>query len=414
MRVLHTADWHLGHHLHGHDRSYEHACFLDWLADLIQQREIDALLIAGDIFDSANPPASSWQQFYRFLARLRAIRPHLNIIAIGGNHDSPSKLDAPHELLRAFELHLIGAISRRADRTLDVERLILPLKDSDGAVRAWCAAVPYLRSADLLLESVPENSEDRLVTGVQQIYQQVLAEIEARRRPDQPIIAMGHAYLARGQLSVLSERKVLGGNLNALPIEIFSGADYVALGHLHLAQQLHATAPMVHYSGAPLPLSFAEADYCHQVLELTVREDGVQLAQRHRVPRVVDLLRLPAEPAPLSEVEAQLAARDWPEQAVEAQPYLEVRVALDKPEPRLRERIQAALAQQPVRLARISTHYTGHGEAMADRLAGQQLDDLTPEQVFTLCYQRFHAAPPAPELQQAFDELLSEWQEQSV
>ena len=95
MRLLHTADWHLGHQLHGHDRSYEHHCFLDWLTNLIREREIDGLLIAGDLFDTANPSAASWQRFYSFLAQLLRAFPHLNVVAIGGNHDSPSLLDAP-------------------------------------------------------------------------------------------------------------------------------------------------------------------------------------------------------------------------------------------------------------------------------------------------------------------------------
>ncbi|WP_421165321.1 metallophosphoesterase family protein, partial [Aeromonas dhakensis] len=96
MKILHTADWHLGHQLHDHDRRFEHDAFLDWLADTIKRRDIDALLVAGDLFDTANPPASAWQQLYRFLARLRAEHPALEMVLIGGNHDSPSKLDAPH------------------------------------------------------------------------------------------------------------------------------------------------------------------------------------------------------------------------------------------------------------------------------------------------------------------------------
>jgi exonuclease SbcD len=415
MRLLHTADWHLGHHLHGHDRSYEQGCFLDWLTDLILQRDIDGLLIAGDIFDTANPAAASWQLFYRFLARLREKVPHLNVIAIGGNHDSPSKLDAPHELLKAFELHLIGAISRDAQGELELERLIVPLKDSTGAIQAWCAAVPYLRSADVRLEdeSSDEPAEgsggsDRLVAGVRAIYRQVIAAIEARRSPEQPILALGHAYLSRGELSLLSERKVLGGNQHALPLDIFQGADYVALGHLHLAQAL---ATHVHYSGSPIPLSLAESHYNHQVLELEIGADGVVLSQRHPVPRAVSMLRLPPEPLPLAEVEALLLAQHWPPCLPEQRPFLEVRVKLEKPEPRLRERILAALADQPVRLARIATHYAGQGEAMADRLARQQLDELSPEQVFSLCHQRVYAAPPAAELQSAFAELLSAYQE---
>ena len=140
---------------------------------------------------------------------------------------------------------------------------------------------------------------------------------------------------------------------------------------------------------------------------------GVALTQRHPVPRVVPMLRLPPEPLSLAEVEAHLQAQPWTPCPPEQRPFLEVRVKLEKPEPRLRERILAALADQPVRLARITTHYAGQGEAMADRLARQQLDELSPEQVFALCHQRVYATPPAAELQSAFAELLNEYQESS-
>lgn len=95
MKLLHTADWHLGHRLHGHERYFEHRSFLDWFMREISERVIDGLLVAGDVFDTANPSATSWQLFYQFLATLRQQRPHLNVIIIAGNHDSPSKLDAP-------------------------------------------------------------------------------------------------------------------------------------------------------------------------------------------------------------------------------------------------------------------------------------------------------------------------------
>ncbi len=407
MRLLHTADWHLGHHLHGHDRTFEHGCFLDWLSELIRARQIDGLLVAGDLFDTANPSAASWQLFYRFLARLRAEVPHLNVVVIGGNHDSPSKLDAPHELLKAFELHLVGAISRDAEGVLDVERLIVPLKDQEGAIQAWCAAVPYLRSADLRWEE-QEEGEDRLVAGVRAIYREVLMAIEARRTPEQAIIALGHAYLIKGELSQLSERKVLGGNQHALPLEVFTGADHVALGHLHLAQSL---SPHIHYSGSPLPLSLAEAEYRHQVLELELQGAEVTRLTRHAVPRAVDMLRLPSVAAPLDEVVAQLQTLNLPPLPPEQRPYLEVRVLLDKPEARIREKIVSALSDKPVRLARISTHYTGHGLAMADTQAHRQLDELSPEQVFRLCYARQYASEPDQALEQAFSELLTQLQE---
>lgn len=403
MKLLHTADWHLGHRLHGHERYFEHRSFLDWLLHEISERDIDGLLVAGDIFDTANPSATSWQLFYQFLATLRQQRPHLNVIIIAGNHDSPSKLDAPHELLRSFDLHLIGAIERDADGKLNSEKLVIPLKDRTGAIRAWCAAVPFLRSADLRISEELQNSdEDRLVVGVAEVYQQVFACINAQRTAGQPVLAMGHAYLQRGELSELSERKVLGGNQHALPLSVFNGADYVALGHLHLAQSL---SEQVHYAGSPLPLSLAEQHYPHQLIELTVTDNQISVSDKIRIPTVVDILRIPATPAPLDDVLAELNALSLNELPHNQQPFLEVRVRLEKPEARLRERILAVLADKPVRLARIHIEYSGHGLGMADQMTSVPLDSLSAKEVFELCYQRQYASSPDEDLLGCFEEL---------
>ncbi|MFR9719401.1 exonuclease SbcCD subunit D C-terminal domain-containing protein [Aeromonas diversa] len=406
MKILHTADWHLGHQLHGHDRHAEHQAFLDWLAATIDERRPDALLVAGDLFDTANPPASAWQQLYRFLARLRADHPALNLVLIGGNHDSPSKLDAPHELLRAFDLHLVGSISRDAEGELELERLLVPLTGGDGVVQAWCAAVPFLRSSDLRTRELADG-EDRLVEGVRAVYRQVLDE-GRRRAGELPLIAMGHAYLARGQLSELSERKVLGGNQHALPSDLFEGADYTALGHLHLAQHI---GERVHYSGSPLPLSLSEADYRHQVLEVTL--DGREVSvTRLMVPRTAPMIRLPEQG--LDEALAAITALDLPEVEAGARPYLEVRLLLPKPEARIRERILSALAGKPLRLARISTRYQGSGEGLADGLARRRLDELSPTEVFRLCYQRQFEGEPDASLVASFEEILEQVKESGI
>lgn len=405
MKILHTADWHLGHQLHGHDRRFEHDAFLDWLSDTLKAREIDALLVAGDLFDTANPPASAWQQLYRFLARLRAEMPRLNMVLIGGNHDSPSKLDAPHELLRAFDLHLVGSISRDSEGKLETDRLLVPLQDREGNIAAWCAAVPFLRSSDLRVESL-EEGQDRLIEGVRQVYAEVLAEGRARCGEELPLIAMGHAYLAAGQLSELSERRVLGGNQHALPADLFAAADYTALGHLHLAQ---SPATGVHYSGSPLPLSLAEANYNHQVLEVTFAEGKLTGLERIPVPRAVEMIRLPQ--STLDDALNAIASLELPDCPQEAQPFLEVRLLLPKPEARIRERILAAIADKPVRLARISTQYQGSGEGLADGHERRRLDELSPTEVFRLCYQRQFEGEPEAGLVASFEEILEQVKE---
>ena len=402
MKLLHTADWHLGHRLHGHERYYEHRSFLDWLMNEIVQRDIDGLLVAGDVFDTANPSATSWQLFYQFLASLRQQRPHLNVIIIAGNHDSPSKLDAPHELLKSFDLHLIGAIERDEAGQLNCEKLAIPLKDKTGKVAAWCAAVPFLRSADLRISDEQAEGEDRLVVGVREVYQQVFAHIDTQRTAEQPILALGHAYLQSGELSELSERKILGGNQHALPLSVFDGADHVALGHLHLSQAL---SERVYYSGSPLPLSLAEQHYPHRVLELTVNNHQIAVTDKISVPHTVHILRLPTQAAPLDEVLAELSVLSLADLPHNQRPFLEVRVKLDKPEARLRERVLAALTDKPVRLARIHTEYSGHGLGIADQMTIVPLDSLTPREVFELCYQRQYASSPDIELVNCFEEL---------
>lgn len=405
MKILHTADWHLGHQLHGHDRRFEHDAFLDWLTDTLKARQIDALLVAGDLFDTANPPASAWQQLYRFLARLRAEMPNLDMVLIGGNHDSPSKLDAPHELLRAFDLHLVGSISRDKNGQLETDRLLVPLRGKNGKVAAWCATVPFLRSSDLRVEPLAEG-QDRLIEGVRQIYAEVLTEGRKRCEQDQALIAMGHAYLAAGQLSELSERRVLGGNQHALPADIFTGADYTALGHLHLAQRL---AEGVHYSGSPLPLSLTETGYRHQVLEVTLEAGQLTAIEPIPVPRSVEMIRLPL--GSLDEALAAIDALELPDRPQEAQPFLEVRLLLPKPEARIRERILAALVGKPVRLARINTQYQGSGEGLADGRERRRLDELSPTEVFRLCYQRQFEGEPEVGLVASFEEILEQVKE---
>ncbi|OSM50017.1 metallophosphatase, partial [Aeromonas salmonicida subsp. salmonicida] len=342
---------------------------------------------------------------YRFLARLRAEMPHLNMVLIGGNHDSPSKLDAPHELLRAFDLHLVGSISRDSEGKLETDRLLVPLQDREGKIAAWCAAVPFLRSSDLRVEQL-EEGQDRLIEGVRRVYEEVLTQGRARCEPDQALIAMGHAYLAAGQLSELSERRVLGGNQHALPANIFASADYTALGHLHLAQ---SPAEGVHYSGSPLPLSLAEANYNHQVLEVTFEGGKLMGLERIPVPRAVEMIRLPE-----SELEGALKAIEalsLPALPSEAQPFLEVRLLLPRPEARIRERILAALAGKPVRLARISTRYLGSGQGLADGQNQRRLDELSPTEVFRLCYQRQFDGEPEAELVASFEEILQQVKE---
>ncbi len=412
MRLIHTSDWHLGQTLHSFDRSLEHQCFLDWLLDTLVAQQADALLICGDVFDSANPSAASQKQLYRFLQQAKARVPHLATVIIAGNHDSPGRLEAPGPLLETVDATVVGFVPRRPDGHIEVQRLVVPLTNRLGQVAAWCLAVPFLRPGDVPRVDVDPagDSADPFADGVALLYQQALAHALQLRQSGQAIVALGHCHMLGGQTSDDSERRIVVGGSQALSASLFGEqVAYAALGHLHLAQRVGGQDG-VRYCGSPLPLSFAEVNYPHQVLQLDLADGAVSAITALPVPRAVDLLRVPAQHAPLPEVLAALQALVVPDQAdPQRQPYLEVRVLLTAPEPGLRSQIEAALADKPVRLAKIDTRLMlpGTADAAQTHASLDDLQGLQPAAVFEQLYRSQYQADVPPALQQAFAELLS-------
>lgn len=420
LRVLHTADWHLGHRLHDVARDEEHGRFLGWLLDAIEGEEVDVLAVAGDVFDTANPPAAAQRAWYAFLAGAARRRPGLDVVVIGGNHDSAARLEAPAPLLDALRVHVVGSLPRLAGGALDLDRLLVPVgtKGTTGAgePRAWIAAVPYLRPSDLsrsadvaggppvhpLDDPLVDPLDDPLVGGVRAVYAEVLAAARERAGASAAVLAMGHLYLAGTALSELSERKILGGNLHALPADLFGDAAYAALGHLHLAQAV--SRPEVRYSGSPIPMSLTERNYPHQVVLVSLEGAAVSEVRALPVPRAVPFLRVPDSGSlPLGDALSRLEALEVPPGP---RPFLEVAVTLAGPEPTLRRDVEAALRGKDVHLARIVPSYTGSGLALADAVSGAGLRDLDPAAVFLRRWSRDHEGEPPPELTAAFEEAL--------
>jgi exonuclease SbcD len=302
-------------------------------------------------------------------------------------------------------IHVVGALPRREDGTLDPDRLRIPLRGRGGDVAAWCLAVPYLRPADLPMGS--PTGGDPLIDAVRSIYRDAVELATAQRKPDQALLLTGHLYMVGGQLSELSERKILGGNEHALPLDVFEGAvTYVALGHLHRAQAVGGRA-QVRYSGAPLPLSMDEATYPHQVVEITLDAGRIAAVEALPVPRTVEIIRIPAAgaarldaalPALIGlQLDAALPPWRWP--------YLEVRLLLDKPEPGLRRLVEQLLADRPVRLLKIGVE---HRQNSREPGPGQPppLSELAPDEVFRRLWRKTHEGEPSPELLEAFHALV--------
>jgi DNA repair protein SbcD/Mre11 len=252
------------------------------------------------------------------------------------------------------------------------------------------------------------EGEDPLVEGVRSLYNQAC---EAARPMGIPILAMGHCYLVAGQVSDLSERKVLGGNQHALSTTLFpDDMAYVALGHLHLPQAWDSGR--IRYSGSPIPLSMPERHYHHSVTVLEVLSDGRIQQEQIRIPRALDLLRIPEKnflpPDELLECLRKLAPRSSEDSSGKPRPFLEVGVQLDKPEATLRATIETALGGKGYLLARIDPQRTGTGQSLADSPHIHGLRELTVEDVFLKKWASVYKSDPMPVHLSALHELIDQ------
>ncbi|QGZ32487.1 exonuclease SbcCD subunit D C-terminal domain-containing protein [Stutzerimonas stutzeri] len=399
MRLIHTSDWHLGQTLHGQDRDYEHAQLLAWLLEQLVQHRPDALLIAGDIFDTVNPPLRAQERLYDFVVRAHERLPQLDIVMIAGNHDSGGRIELPGPLMKRLNTHAIGRISWIEDGQLDHRRLLVPLHEADGQIAAWCLTLPFLRPAEV----TGLEAGDDYMRGIRHVHQQLIAAAEALRKPGQALIAMSHAHMAGGAVSEDSERNIVIGNAEALPASLFPAPiAYVALGHLHKPQRV-AGQDHIRYCGSPLPLSFGEINYPHQMLLVDFDGDRLSRIETLPVPRAVDMIRIGR--APLAEVISQLEALPPVGLFAENLPWLEVRVQLDEPLPDLRQRIETALTGKACRLVRIASEYAGkRGEADSDVLLG--LDQISPQELFARAWEEQFGNPPDEQALDDFANLL--------
>jgi exonuclease SbcD len=251
MKILHTADWHIGKKLHKYDLLSDFELFIDWLVAFIEQEKIDVLLVAGDIFDLANPSNESKKIYYQSLVRLK--NTGVEIIITGGNHDSPALLNAPKNVLKELQINVVGELPK------NLKEVLIPIHNNQQKIEVVIAAIPYLRNTSLQGDEVAKTYDERvsnLRKGIQTYYQKI-ATIAEEKYPTIPCIAMGHLF-AKGVSTSESERDIQLGNQASIEASEFGNYySYIALGHIHKPQQVKGEIP-IFYSGSPLPLSFSE------------------------------------------------------------------------------------------------------------------------------------------------------------
>lgn len=383
MKILHTADWHLGQLFYEYDRSVEHQLFLEWLSATIVEQEIEVLLISGDVFDVTNPSVNSIRLLYAFLNKVSQQSPHLQIAITAGNHDSASRLEAPIPLLQSTNIHIIGTIDKLADGSINYQKLCIPLKNKAGRIQTWCLAIPFIRMGDYPQSATEPYS---YAEGVAQLYHDAYEYANALKEHGQNIIAMGHLHTFQAEELEMdkSERMIMGGSEFISATAFHSELKYVALGHIHKAQRIGGKEH-IRYSGSPLPMSFSERNYKHQVVIIDLDED-VKNIECVEIPVSIPLLKIPLQPLPLNEVIALLHQLPEKETAINTAPYLEVQVLLLEPEPSLRYKIETAIASKNVRLARIQPHYVQNNNNATSTPQHNLLNDLNPTEVFTQTY----------------------------
>lgn len=376
MRILHSSDWHLGQHFIGKTRQAEHQALIAWLLEQVQEHQVDAMLIAGDIFDTGTPPSYARELYSQLVVGLH--EAGVALLLLGGNHDSVATLGESRDLLAR-----LGATVVPAADVADEQVRVLPRRD--GTPGCVVCAIPFIRPRDVIRSQAGDSAEDKqasLQAAIQVHYHAVFAAAEARRDAlaaelgrALPLIATGHLTTVGASASE-SVREIYVGALEAFPTSAFPPADYIALGHIHRPQRVGGLEH-IRYCGSPIPLSFDEAGQQKEVLLVDLDADGLQAVTPLPVPRFQALASLTGS---LDELQGAIAAA-----AADASPanplWLEVVVRTDDYLTDLPARIESMTDGLPVEVLRIRR---ARGNAAASLLseARETLDELTPDDVF--------------------------------
>lgn len=291
MKILHTADWHIGQHLHTRKRYHEFEAFFTWLIEKIHSEAFEVLLIAGDIFDTTTPSNRAQELYNNFLAEVSKTACR-HVVITGGNHDSPSLLNAQRQVFKLLQIHVVGS----AEKCPKDE--VLLLYDLKGDPELIVCAVPYLRDRDIRQSEPGESLEQKakkLVEGVRLHYAEVCEEAQRLRNSLHkwvPIVAMGHLFTAGGLCHPEDGvRDLYVGSLGHVHADIFpSYLDYLALGHLHAPQKV-AGQEHLRYSGSPLSMSFAEAEQqkevvCVEFIDKQIKIEGLKIPKFQELKRI--------------------------------------------------------------------------------------------------------------------------------
>ncbi len=381
MRIIHTSDWHLGQNFMGKSRAPEHAAFLKWLLQKIREHEVDAVIVAGDIFDTGAPPSYAREMYNRFIVDAQSIGCEL--LVLGGNHDSVATLNESRALLACLNTHVIAGVMQ------DTDEQIITLKNRQGEAGAIVCAVPFIRARDVMISQAGQSASEKKQVLQQAIsdHYHVLYKQAVKRQKTYlkqhnkklPIIATGHLTTV-GARSSDSVREIYIGTLDAFPASAFPAVDYIALGHIHRSQ-IVAKSAHIRYSGSPIPLSFDETKGNREKSVLLVDfNDGV--FERARPLVIPDFQPMKMIKGDLASIEKQLT--DLPgdiDLAAQQTIWLEVQVTSQDYLNDLQARVQKLTEHLPVEVLLLRRERKNHQNTLYKE-DKETLSELSAEDVF--------------------------------
>jgi exonuclease SbcD len=395
MKILHTADWHLGHRLHEQSQIEEQILFLGWIENYIVTEKIDVLLISGDVFDSGSPSNQSKKIYYDFLVKLLNTNCK-NIIITGGNHDSPDMINAPKEILNALNIKVIG----KATENIVDEVFEINVNDEKIII----GAVPYLRDQDIR-RAVAGESFDELVDKYKQAltnhYFEVANYCQSINKNKVPIIAMGHLFATGGSVSD-SEQNIYVGTLGHIGADDFPTIfDYIALGHLH-RPQIIGNNDKIRYSGSPYILSFSEINYDKKVIVIETKHQSITKINEAKIPRFREIYRLKGTVNEcLNQYDSVIS------NSYELTPWVEI--VLDEKESLNTDELKQKAELHQFEILKITLNNDKRKRLGIEELLKntKSIKELQPDEVFKLkCKEQHINLDENPQLWDAFNEIL--------
>lgn len=407
MKVLHTADWHLGQKFYHRTRKEEHQAALKWLADFILQEKIELLIIAGDIFDTDSPPNYARKLYFDFLKRLINSCCQ-DIIVVAGNHDSANMLEASKELFKLLNVHVVGHITEtRQDQIIEI------IDPTTQQLKAVVGAVPYLRDRDIRKSIAGESAEERvqnLREGIANHYTEIETALLPYQDKQVPIIVTGHLYTAGGERQD-RPNSIHIGTIDIISADNFSRAfDYVALGHLHMVQQIAKPRP-IWYSGALIPLDFSEFNYDHAVRLIEFNQREIVKSKSIKVPQI---RKIRTYTGSLEKIQEKLSAL---ESTALLKTWIKIEIETPNYSPDLMSDLEELIKDKAAEIITLKQSTLAKRSIDDESYQNlQSLQDLEEIEVFRMCAQQKGAIEKEEmtALEDSFKELLGWMQERDV